>query len=710
MRKYIFIFFIICTNYGYAINNDSLLTIFNNNKLHDTTQLNAIKNLSKSFIFSKPDSALFFSKKQLNFAKLKNKKPFIADAYRTIGTSYYIMQDIDSALVNYKKCLTLYKELNDEPSIAAILNNMGIVYELKGDYLDAINCYLDGLTIREKTNNTKSISKLNINLGNVYTLLGEFSNAKSHYNNAYSNFLKLNDSTGIAIAYMALGLVYKRNNQIDSSLIYFEKSKNLYIKLNDLKGLNQCRSNMGIIYMENNDFEKAKIEFELAKEYFDKTSDVFNISTLYRSIGDLNNYYKNYNKSVELCSKSLQIGIEYKLKETIKSSCLCLYKAYKGLNNNIKALSYYEQFVELKDSLHNEDLTRKVAQTEMQHAFDKKQLTDSLVRAEQERIKEINHQREVEKQKTYAYLGGSGAILLLIVLIVLFKGYNQKKKSNMLLEQKNTLITQQKQEVEKQKHLVEEKNLEITDSINYAQRIQSAILPDINIIKKYFSESFILFKPKDVVSGDFYWFENLGNKVIFAVADCTGHGVPGAMVSVVCSNALYKAVIEFNITQPSLILNKVREIVVDTFGKNNEDVKDGMDIAICSLESNKNSFNLEFSGANNPLWILKKDTKEMIEVKGDKQPVGVHFDSKPFTNHQIKLEKDDKIYLFSDGYPDQFGGEKGKKFKYKPFKELIIESSSTSLENQKEVLSKKIENWKGQLEQVDDICIIGIKV
>ena len=710
MRKYIFIFFIICTNYSYAINNDSLLTIFNNNKLHDTIRLNAINNFSKSFIFSNPDSAIFFSKKQLNLAELKNKKAFIADAFKTLGTSYYVLQKIDSALINYKKCLAFYKELNDETNTAAILNNIGIVYELKGDYLEAINCYLDGLTIREKTNNIKSISKLNINLGNVYTLIGEFPKAKSHYNNAYNNFFKLNDSTGIAIAYMALGLVYKRNNQIDSSLIYFEKSKNLYKRLKNLKGLNQCRSNMGIIYMENNDFEKAKIEFELAKEYFDGTNDVFNISTLYRSIGDLNNYYQNYDKSIELCSKSFKIGKEYKLKETIKSSCFCLYKAYKGLNNNAKSLEFYEQYVEIKDSLYNEDLTRKVAQTEMQHAFDKKQLTDSLIRTEQERIKEINHQREVEKQKTYTYVGGSGAILLLIVLIVLFRGYNQKKKSNMLLEQKNTLITQQKQEVEKQKHLVEEKNSEITDSINYAQRIQSAILPDINIIKKYFSESFILFKPKDVVSGDFYWFENLGNKVIFAVADCTGHGVPGAMVSVICSNALYKAVIEFNITQPSLILNKVREIVVDTFEKNSEDVKDGMDIAICSLENNKNSCTLEFSGANNPLWILKKDAKEMLEVKGDKQPVGVHFNSKPFTNHQLKLEKGDKIYLFSDGYPDQFGGEKGKKFKYKPFKELIIESSSTSLENQKEVLLKKIENWKGQLEQVDDICIIGIKV
>lgn len=261
-----------------------------------------------------------------------------------------------------------------------------------------------------------------------------------------------------------------------------------------------------------------------------------------------------------------------------------------------------------------------------------------------------------------------------------------------------------------QKKLVQEKQSEIIDSITYAKRIQEAILPPENYWHKYLPDSFILYKPKDIVAGDFYWMETLrtqkGEFVFFAVADCTGHGVPGAMVSVVCNNALNRSVLEFKLEDPGKILDKTRELVIETFGKSDKEVKDGMDISLCCFDSSDNS--VKWSGANNPLWYFQNGN--LRELKPDKQPIGSYSAQKPFTTHTLKLQKGDTLYLFSDGYADQFGGPKGKKFKYKQLQEELAAMQNQSLHNQKQKLEHLFENWKNSLEQIDDVCIIGIKI
>jgi len=269
---------------------------------------------------------------------------------------------------------------------------------------------------------------------------------------------------------------------------------------------------------------------------------------------------------------------------------------------------------------------------------------------------------------------------------------------------KNKEITKQKEEVEKQKEIVEEAHKEITDSIQYAKRIQSAILPPLKIVKEYLPQSFILYKPKDVVAGDFYWMVHKDDKVLFAAADCTGHGVPGAMISVVCNNGLNRSVREYGLTDPGKILDKTREIVISEFEKSEEDVKDGMDIALCTLEGNT----LQYAGANNPLWIIRNG--EVLETKANKQPIGKFDKPQPYTTHTFELQKGDAIYIFSDGYVDQFGGEKGKKFKAKALRELLLSIQGKSMEEQRTIIGKAFENWKGSLEQIDDVCVIGVKI
>jgi serine phosphatase RsbU (regulator of sigma subunit) len=255
---------------------------------------------------------------------------------------------------------------------------------------------------------------------------------------------------------------------------------------------------------------------------------------------------------------------------------------------------------------------------------------------------------------------------------------------------------------------LQEKNKEIQDSIEYAKRVQNAILPPERIIKSSLPNSFILYKPKDVVAGDFYWLEHIEYTVFFAAADCTGHGVPGAMVSVVCVNSLNRAVREFGLKDPAQILDMTRSLVIKEFEKSEEEVKDGMDISLCALDPNSKT--LKWAGANNPLWVIRKDSQEIEEIKADKQPIGKYASATPFTAHSLTLNQGDTIYLFSDGYPDQFGGDRGKKYKSGKFKKTLLSIASQPLERQKELLDQEFESWRQDIEQIDDVCVIGVRL
>ena len=274
------------------------------------------------------------------------------------------------------------------------------------------------------------------------------------------------------------------------------------------------------------------------------------------------------------------------------------------------------------------------------------------------------------------------------------------------IEGKSLEISRQNEIIIQQKYFVETKQKEIIESINYAKRIQNTILPPSNFLKDFFQDSFILYKPKDIVAGDFYWIEKKEDTLLFAVCDCTGHGVPGALVSIVCNNALNRSVREFNLTKPSKILDKTSEIIIENFSTYEETISDGMDISMCAF--NLKTKTLEWAGANNPLWIINK--KVITEFKPDKQPIGKFENSKNFTNNYIQLKNGDTIYLFTDGYADQFGGKKGKKFKASKFKELLLSIHTKTMEVQRQIILAEIETWKGNLEQVDDICVMGVKI
>jgi len=271
-------------------------------------------------------------------------------------------------------------------------------------------------------------------------------------------------------------------------------------------------------------------------------------------------------------------------------------------------------------------------------------------------------------------------------------------------------ITLFQKKILSQNAVLEQKNLQITDSLKYAKHIQSAILPPVSTIKEYLNESFILYKPKDIVAGDFYWLHpKEDGQVLFAAADSTGHGVPGAMVSVVCTNALNQAVKEFGLTAPGEILDKVRELVSDGFQQNESgEVKDGMDISLCLIDRTQRI--VKWAGANNPLWIIRENSDDLEIIKPDKQSVSKTDNPKPFTTHTVYLNSGDCFYLFTDGFADQFGGSAAKKYMQKRIKKLLLSIYKKTMSSQKRLINDNLLHWMGNLEQVDDICFIGVKL
>jgi|GEM_PF-4904979 len=297
------------------------------------------------------------------------------------------------------------------------------------------------------------------------------------------------------------------------------------------------------------------------------------------------------------------------------------------------------------------------------------------------------------------------SILSLLLWLNGRKIEKENRRLEELVQERTREVLAQKAIADHQRELVEEKQKEIIDSITYAKHIQNAILAKEEDILKHFPESFLLYLPKDIVAGDFYFFESTATHVFYAAADCTGHGVPGALVSVVCSNALSRCVKEFGLTRPGEILDKARELVLDTFRKSGQDVKDGMDISLLVKDLQTDTYS--WAGANNPLWIIH--SKGFTEIKPNKQSIGMNEDPKPFLSHPLKIEKGEFLYLFTDGFADQFGGDKGKKFKYRQLLELLLKIKDEPAATQKQTLAKVFSDWKGRLEQIDDVCIIGIR-
>jgi len=649
----------------------------------------------------------------------KEKKFFLekkSTALNNLGIIAWDNAEYKKSIEFHLKSLKIRREIGDKKGEASSLNNIGLNYKSQGDYDKTLEYYTKSLLIQEKTGYQPGISSSLNNIGNLFWETGDFDKAIEYYNKSLVIQEKSGDKKGMSVTMNNLGNIYDDQKKLDKAIEYFNKSVILKEEIGDAKGLAITFNNIGAVYSSKNDYSKAISYFQKSIAKGEESGDKQGLATSYTHLGRAYFNMNNLNEALLYGEKAFKIAVEIESINEKRNSSQLLYEIFKKNKNHKEALAKFEEFIASRDTMLSENNKNHLLKLEFKMAYQKQAAADSVKNAEKQKLADVEMAKQkAEADKTEAELKNKrfqqygligGLIMLIVFLGFLYNRFRMTNKQKKIIELQKTEVENQKLVVEQAHSQLEEKNNEILDSIKYAKRIQEAILPSRTSLNENLKNGFVLYKPKDIVAGDFYWFEKYKNKLFLAAADCTGHGVPGAMVSVVCSNALSKALLEEGITDTGKILDRTRELVIEKFSKSEENVQDGMDISLVS-------FNLDFtdvhwSGANNPLWIVRNN--ELIEIKPDKQPIGNYSNSKPFTSHSIEILKGDSIYLFTDGYQDQFGGDRGKKFKAAKFKEILLSIQNQNMEEQKNFINNAFEKWRGEIEQNDDVCVIGVRI
>lgn len=682
---------------------DSLQDVIQKSK-SDSVKVQAILELAKAL--SKEDVQQSFQEYQraLKLSKKINYYQGIALASKGVGNNHYFSGDYVEALFYWEQAKNNFEKSNDFGGVSNVLSNMGAIYYNQSDYTRAIELYVNSLRLAEETSDSMRMGTVLQNIGAIHAETNEDSLAVIAYNRALNIFKSMNYGRGIGLANMNLGQIYRDTKLRNSkrSLNYFEKAIP-YLK--NTSHYSTLLRSIGRVKTEYLGLEEGFSYLDSALNLALTSKDSFEIARAYNSLASA---YLDVNQNSKAITFFEKAKIMLKGSDRANYELLIATEGLKELyaknNDYEKAFQNLALFQAINDSIQRDEANKKINSLLFNYEIQKKEdeinhmiaLKDAELAAETAQKKQ--YQLEVSQKRLQQYFLFGGLAITLLFIGFIFNRFRVTRN------QKN-IIEAQKEDVDNAYTKLEEKSNEVTSSITYAKRIQSAILPSLESIHNYLGDSFVIYKPKDIVAGDFYWLEPIGEKVLFAVADCTGHGVPGALVSVVCHNALNRSLRENNLNDPGEILNKCREIVVNEFEKSQEEVNDGMDIALCALEGN----HLRYAGANNSIWIIRENSDSIEEIKANKQPIGRSFKPQPFITHSVYLNKGDSFYIFSDGYVDQFGGDRGKKFKSVNLKKLLLSVKDKSMVDQKRTINDQFENWKGELEQVDDVCIIGVR-
>ena len=587
-----------------------------------------------------------------------NLDAFIVQTEFAEANYFYRKYEFDEAILRFQKLLDKAKLKNDTLTEINAKESIANVYQFLGEHEKVVEYFTEGYNYWESINSKRYMARSARNIAESQIHLGNYNEAKEMLDTAINIYKNINDSNWTAISYYYL------------AGLYAEK-----LKVNN----NDSLSNM----------QSLKESIQKGRSFFVDGTDGGFLDGSYKYYESLLAFLSNdYNKSIKLGLDAYQIMLleGFSSKSDLPKITIILANAFEKNNEPENALKYLEIHQNFMDSASILSENENARSHSLKIEYKNKKSEEELASKAEIESEKLNHKAYLDRQKMYYLIGGVALIPLLIIVFVIFK---RRRKLKWFYAQ------------------LFERTKDLNDSINYAERIQRAMLPLNKDLEQHFKEHFVLYKPKHIVAGDFYWLEQKNNYIYIAVADCTGHGVPGALVSLVCHEALQRSLHEFDLNHTQEILNKTRDLLKQRFKySSGETIKDGMDIALCRLDLNNNK--VEFSGANNPLWILRNN--EMLAYKGNKQPVGEYYAEKPFTCIEEDLKEGDMLYMFSDGYIDQFGGDSGKKLKTPNFRKFIIKNASKKLSTQGKLLAENFENWRRDMEQIDDVCVIGVKL
>lgn len=638
---------------------------------NDTIKISALIQISNQFRDYNSDKAFEYGVEALTRSTKLNYPKFVGKAHNNLGDLYWYKADYASSSDHYFKALKIYERLNDKVSIADCYRNIGWIYSQQQNNNEALSYYSKALAINEELNAKKGMGQNYNDIGLIYTEQKKYEDAIKSFHNALKIHEEAGNKEGMSATYSNISVVYEKRGNLKLAVENYETAVKIAQEIGNKRYLSDSHSYLAEIYTKANRYNEAVMSLQKAMFYA-------------RGIND---------------------------KSLIKSIYINFSKLYEKKGDFLKALEYISYSSKLTDSIFNENNARQVNEMTSKYESEKKELTIESLKKDNA-LSEEKLKRE-KKFKTYLIIF---CFLIAAFVFVLFRANIQKRKANL--------------ELAFAYEEIEVKNKDITDSINYSKRIQDASLSPKELKYKLFPDSFVLFKPKDIVSGDFYWYAEKDGKRLIASCDCTGHGVPGALMSMIGNNILNRIVNEKGVTSPDEILNQLHKEIRKALNQDDHGgAKDGMDIALVVFNSETE---IEYAGAQRPLWILRAQAHAQLgiksgyvsaiqtenpaaffeEIKADKYSIGgtQSETERKFNTHRISLLKGDSIYIFSDGFVDQFGGTEGKKFMSKRFKDLLLVNSNMTMMEQEKIIRQTLETWKGSREQVDDILVIGIKI
>jgi tetratricopeptide (TPR) repeat protein/serine phosphatase RsbU (regulator of sigma subunit) len=685
----------------------------------------------------------------------------IANCYNNIGLIHADQGRYAEALESYQKALTIYERIGNQQGIAACYGNIGNIHYAQGRYAEALEAYQKALSIQERIGDQQGIATCHNNIGNIHAKQGRYAEALEAYQKALTIREGIGDQQGMASSYNNIGTIHANQGRYAEALEAFQKALTIYERIGDQQGIATSYNNIGNIHYDQGRYAEALEAYQKALAIRERIGDQKGIANCYNNIGLIHADQGRYAEALEAYQKALAIAQSLGLHDQLDNIYLHLAQtdsalAASGLTHLWKsAYLHHRLYAAYKDSVRNEESIRKQAQLESQYEYDKK---IALLKAQQEKERALA-QAQLQRQKTErnALLTILAVTLLALSTMAYFQILLRRKNRliqkqahqlelknaelqsiNQALAESNKIIQAQAEElisknaelttlnaeleatnkalsesyltIQHQAQELARKNEEILDSIHYAKRIQQAILPSEERRHRLLPDSFLIYQPRDIVAGDFYWLEETDHYIFLAVADATGHGVPGAFVSLVCASVLNRTVRQEGLDSPAAILTRTKAIVTQVLTQEGTHLRDGMDIALIRLEKNTPA-RLTYAGANRPLWIISHQ-KELLEIPPTRQPIGFTDTEKPFEEHQIDLSSrlPAMLYAFTDGFIDQIGGPKGRKLMSKGLREILLQISHRPCPEQEEHLQRFFTAWKGEWPQLDDVTLIGVRL
>ena len=658
------------------------------------------------------DQALAYYSQALSVFRQINELNQACRASYLFGQAYFELGEYVKALEYAQTAKDLLQENTTITQRAQVLTLLcNVHYNLGGSDKSIPEC-LEALRMFDESGDQRGQSGVLTTLGEIYLDLSQYSKSRRYFFEALDLARQTQNWPAIANSLSTIGNMYLRQSEYDDALIYFEDALEIQLQIGNLRKLSELYLKKGQALLGLKQISAARAELEKALSYGRDGQDLSLQARALLEMGKVQAAEGDSELGIETVKEALNVAQRVNARPIMLDCYRNLAKFYDELGNIEEAFIYFNLYMRQNEAIYTRETARRIAEAEALYELEQKEKQIGLLEKENE-----IQQLEARQERILNYSLIVGILLALVLAIALYTGYRNKLRSNKILQEQKEAINRQKDELETHRDEIQIKNQQITefntqltDSIRYARHIQSSLLPENKSMKQAFPGSFVFYKPKDIVSGDFYWFVQLEKLKLVAAVDCTGHGVPGAFMTVLANTLLNQIVLETGITEPSMIITLLDQKVQSNLHQ--KDMMDnlafdGMDISLCAI--NEESREISYCGAKLPLYYGNGEGIE--EIKGDRYPVGSHqYPEKLFSSHTINYKEGDLIYLCSDGFQDQFGGPKGKKFMKARFRRMLDDIHDQPITEQLNRVNQIFYQWKQGYELTDDIMLLGIRL